>query len=174
MVCVHPRSMVGSSNMVRPCNCSPSSRASLSHGTPPHIVNSHCDVGLPNPDTMVDAVPHGRYGSETGCFISLCQLTKILSDVLPLIYSLQTSHVKETTKSIRRVEMKLDEWEESLPEQLLTPESSDSSVSGSCSLRLGYLMLKVFICRILLHVWQSIFVHILRATDIYRPPLTHS
>ncbi|KAH8589944.1 C6 transcription factor [Bisporella sp. PMI_857] len=131
--------------------------ASLAHGTPPHIATIHYDVEVPTLDTMQNsAAAHDQFVLENECFIALCHLTKLLSDVLPLIYSLKTAKTKETVKALRRIEVQLDEWEDDLPEQFHTAGSSEYVVSGTSSLHLGYLVLKMLICRISLHSHQTI------------------
>lgn len=84
-------------------------------------------------------------------FIALCSLTEILGRVLPLVYDLKGNTQKETLKTIRRVETDLDEWEDSLPDYLMRSPGEEVAVSGSSSLHLTFLSLKMLICRVSLH-----------------------
>jgi hypothetical protein len=90
-----------------------------------------------------------RRGAE--CFIALCSLTNILGDILPLLYNLHIKTSKEAPKRIRRIKVDLDEWEESLPDWL-TIDSNRAPVSGSSSLQLGFLAVKMLLCRLSLKV----------------------
>jgi hypothetical protein len=88
------------------------------------------------------------------CHIALCRLTEILGELLPLVYQLQTKSVRETSKKLRHIRTDLDTWEDSLPEWLRSPvrNSSEAPVSGSSSLHLAFLALKMLVCRVQLHV----------------------
>lgn len=61
----------------------------------------------------------------------------ILGDVLPLVYDLSIG--SEIWRRIRRVEADLDQWEEK------------SSPDIGSSIRLGYLSIRLLVCRISLH-----------------------
>lgn len=102
------------------------------------------------------------------CFIALCKLTEILGRVLPLVYDLRGNSQKDTLKIVRRVETDMDEWEDSLPEYILKVSECEMTVSGSSSLQLGLLSLKMLICRISLHVSHplQLFVHLLIAFNL--------
>ncbi|KAF7891765.1 hypothetical protein EAF00_008067 [Botryotinia globosa] len=84
------------------------------------------------------------------CFIFLCELTEILGDILPLLYDRRCRPITETNKLLRQLETNLDEWEESLP-QWATSKSNAEQVSGLSSLRLGFLSVKMLLCRIAFH-----------------------
>ncbi|KAH7342732.1 C6 transcription factor [Rhexocercosporidium sp. MPI-PUGE-AT-0058] len=124
---------------------------SFAHGTPSNISSKHYDVPIPSlkmllPNSSV-SVEHRR-SSES--FIALCHLSEILGQALPLVYDLEGQNQKDTSKIIRRIEADLDEWEDTLP-NYLSYDSHQAAVSGSSSLRLCFLSLKMLICRISLH-----------------------
>lgn len=135
------------------------SRASLSHGTPKHITRGEWDVPLPDLHTLqkggeVDGGNMANEGLEDArSFISLCSLTEILGDVLPLIYTLQAKTGNSCLRSLRRLEASVDEWEDSLPEWL-DPRSSEfrRKAGGALNLQLSFLAVKMCICRIALQV----------------------
>jgi hypothetical protein len=132
-------------------------RASFAHGVPPNITRTNYDVPLP---TLVDLTSTGlspQHFQSAETFIVLCRLSEILGDILSLIYNLQINPQKNTAKGLRKSEVDLDSLEDELPEWLdiagrrpLLPV-----VSGSSSLQLGFLALRLLICRIRLQV--SIF-----------------
>ncbi|KAH8427448.1 fungal specific transcription factor domain-containing protein [Aspergillus melleus] len=80
----------------------------------------------------------------------LCTLTNILGEVLPLAYHLDVDQ-KQIWKQIRRLELELCEWEDSLPSYLQPKSDDHSRASGSSSLRLGYLSVRLLLNRIALH-----------------------
>ena len=92
-----------------------------------------------------------EYRRSSESFIAFCQMTEILGQALPLVYDLEGNSQKDTSKVVRRIEVDLDKWEDSLPDYL-SSTSNRVTVSGSSSLRLCYLSLKMLICRISLHV----------------------
>lgn len=111
------------------------------------------DVPLPTIDVLVP--PNDRSPQRVKkayCYIALCRLTEILGELLPLVYGLQPKSVKETSKRLRHIRTDLDTWEDSLPEWLKLPQRSDTPVSGASSLQLGFLALKMLVCRVELHV----------------------
>ncbi|KAG4435800.1 hypothetical protein IFR05_008721 [Cadophora sp. M221] len=125
---------------------------SFAHGTPSNISSKHYDVPIPSVEMLIPtgmvSVEHRR-ASES--FIALCHLSEILGQALPLIYDLEGQTQKDTSKIIRRIEVDLDRWEDALPDYLSSTAQS-ASISGSSSLRLCFLSLKMLICRISLHV----------------------
>ncbi|KAI1927267.1 hypothetical protein LOZ58_002221 [Ophidiomyces ophidiicola] len=124
--------------------------ASSGHGVPPQISRNHYDVPLPTIETLV---PHSgasqqRFRAAHG-YIFLCRLTEILGDLLPLVYGLQPKNSKETSKTVRRMRTELDRWEDSLPEWLRSPQNENCiPTSGSSSLQLAFLSVKMLVCRI--------------------------
>lgn len=95
--------------------------SSIAHGTPPNIRQENYDVPLPTSDVEVDGA------SLT--FRYLCSISEILGDTLPLIYALRID-TKQSEKTVRRIECRVDEWVDGLPPSLKPP------TSGKCSLRL--------------------------------------
>lgn len=85
------------------------------------------------------------------CFILLCALTEVLGDILPLLYDRRSRPVTDVNRLLRRLETDLDEWEESLP-VWAKDQRNTTQVSGSSSLRLGFLSAKMLLCRVAFHV----------------------
>jgi len=87
--------------------------------------------------------------------MALCRLTTLLGDILPLIYDLG-DELKSAAKlkAMRRLEAKLDEWEDSLPQDLnfLHPSTFDASAPGVRSLQVCYHTLKMRLYNLVLHV----------------------
>lgn len=90
-------------------------------------------------------------------FIHLCSLTKILEDILSIVYALRPVE-DETWKSIRKLEYLLDAWEDNLPGHLM-PEVQDKGyqldINGSTNLWFCYLSLKLLLYRVSLRVRHS-------------------
>ncbi|PGH33859.1 hypothetical protein GX50_03338 [[Emmonsia] crescens] len=124
--------------------------ASHGHGVPPQINKNQYDVPLPTVPVLVpQGNPNPQRIKSAECYIALCQLTETLGDLLPLIYGLQPKSQNETSKTLRKLRTNLDTWEDSLPEWLKSsPADSSSPVSGSSSLYLAWLTLKMLICRV--------------------------
>ncbi|EEP76884.1 conserved hypothetical protein [Uncinocarpus reesii 1704] len=124
--------------------------ASYGHGVPSQISRNQYDVPLPTIDMLV---PHAsatqqRFRAAHG-YIFLCRLTEILGDLLPLVYGLQPKNPKDTSKIVRRMRTELDRWEDSLPEWLRSPQIENAApTSGSSSLQLAFLAVKMLVCRI--------------------------
>ncbi|KAF9892150.1 hypothetical protein FE257_002556 [Aspergillus nanangensis] len=126
-------------------------RSSFAHGIPPTVARSQYDVPVPVLSDIfptTDQVEHRMKAAES--FIHLCTLTVILGEVLPLLYNLDTDQ-KDIWKKIRRMETDLDDWEDRLPEYLQPAFGDHPSVTGSSSLRLGYLSVRLLLNRIALH-----------------------
>jgi hypothetical protein len=133
------------------------SRASFAHGVPPQIAKSQYDVPLPSIDVLVSQPNPSQHRVRAAhSYIALCQLTEILGELLPLVYDLQQKSHNDTSKRLRRTQTELDAWEDSLPDWLQSPGQGTGLVSGSSSLQLGYLALKMLVCRVELHVRDRI------------------
>lgn len=126
---------------------------SFGHGVPPQISKNQYDVPLPSIDVLVpqhDRNP--RRVRAAHCHIALCRLTEILGELLPLVYGLQPRPARETSKKLRHIRTELDMWEDSLPEWLKSPQRGpEPPVSGSSSLQLAFLAVKMLVCRVELH-----------------------
>ncbi|KAM5433623.1 hypothetical protein McanMca71_003308 [Microsporum canis] len=131
--------------------------ASYGHGVPPHISRNQYDVPLPTISVLVpQANPTQQRVRAAHCYIALCQLTEILGDLLPLVYGLQPRPSKETSKILRRMRSDLDRWEDSLPDWLRVPQDQDTpSTSGSSSMQLAFLALKMLVCRVELQLEEE-------------------
>lgn len=134
-------------------------RASLCHGTPSHIHRDQWDVPPPKLESLVHTTSDGsvdateRLVQGAHSFVWLCHLTKLLGEMLPLIYVLQRDSVDKTMKLLMVLETSLEEWESSLP-QWLNAESTafDRSAPGALNLRLSFLAMRVCMCRVALQV----------------------
>lgn len=102
-------------------------------------------------DIITDSNQSDTRIKAANSFIHLCTLTEILGEVLPLVYDLNPNP-KETWKQIRRLETDLDEWEDRLPNYLRRNNNENTRVSGSSSLQLSYLAVRLLLNRISLHV----------------------
>lgn len=137
-------------------------RASLAHGTPPHIHPQQFDVEVPDVTSLLvgGATSDNDSGRTSGprimgaqSFRALCQLTEILGDILPLIYDTRSRRPEAQVRSLKRIEASLDEWEENLPPSLnaKTPDFQRDQ-PGALSLQLSFLAVKMCICRVSLLV----------------------
>ena len=125
-------------------------RSSLSHGTPPNISSQNYDVALPVTESSSDIVTSTSSTHAMETFPYLCQLTKLLGELLPMIYSLQANNA-EHWKQIRRTECALDDWMDDLPDCLnQNARSTDwvSTVRGASGLWFYHLSLKVVLNRL--------------------------
>ncbi|KNG81204.1 hypothetical protein ANOM_010168 [Aspergillus nomiae NRRL 13137] len=125
--------------------------SSFAHGISPTITKSRYDVPIPMlEDIITDSNQSDTRIKAANSFIHLCTLTEILGEVLPLVYDLNPNP-KETWKQIRRLETDLDEWEDRLPNYLHRNNNENTRVSGSSSLQLSYLAVRLLLNRISLH-----------------------
>lgn len=123
-------------------------RASFAHGVPSHITKGQYDVPIPIFDDNNQPSQPNR-GHD--CFLALCSLTEILGEVLPLVYNLGIRGCKDAGKRIRRIKVDLDEWEEACPEWMAIGNATVPPL-GSSSLKLGFLAVKMLVCRLALKV----------------------
>ncbi|KAI5286473.1 hypothetical protein KEM54_006764, partial [Ascosphaera aggregata] len=124
--------------------------ASYGHGVPPQISKNQSDVPLPTVNVLVPsktATPQKIQKAQ--CYIELCRLTEFLGDLLPLVYDLQLRPQGEASKLLRKIRAGLDSWEDDLP-TWLRPSVADpeNPVSGSSSLHLGFLALRMLVARL--------------------------
>jgi hypothetical protein len=83
-------------------------------------------------------------------FPRLCRLTKLLGELLPMIYSLRPNDAGNW-KQIRRTECALDDWVDALPDRLNPTEQSTDrfpNTSGASSLWFCYLSLQLVLNRL--------------------------
>ena len=89
-------------------------------------------------------------------FIALCELTVILGDVLPLMYTLQAQPLEQTFRTLRQHETALDQWEEGLLPWLRPGCASfERTAAGSLNLQLCHLVVRMCLWRIGLLVGRS-------------------
>ncbi|EJT72922.1 hypothetical protein GGTG_09773 [Gaeumannomyces tritici R3-111a-1] len=127
--------------------------SSFAYGVPPCIGQSQYDVPLPTRATLATPELESTLERDQAahCFIALCKLTEILGDMLPLLHDLRRSPASNTSRKRRDLESDLEEWESNLPDYLREHgrnRGSKAPVSGSSSLRLGFLAMKMLLCRI--------------------------
>jgi len=94
--------------------------------------------------------PSGSSRHVTEMFPYLCRLTKLLGELLPIIYSLRANNAQHW-KQIRRIECALDDWLDALPDCLNpTKESTDQvrKSSGASGLWFCYLSLQLMLNRL--------------------------
>jgi hypothetical protein len=149
-------------------------RSSFAHGVPSNINKDNYDVPVCTTSMLVGSQPKSQtriQGAES--FIALCALTEILGNVLPLVYNLQITSFKDSSKVIRRLNTELDQWEENLPEWLSLSDGNGSGPApGSSSLQLGVLALKMLLCRLSLKAISKFIQYVPRSsltqtTDFY-------
>lgn len=130
-------------------------RASFAHGVPPSIVKANYDVALPcMEDIMLVCGSSDKQRSSVEIFISLCGLSEVLGDILPLVYDLHVGRGSNLAKQLKCLDVYLDNWEDSLPQWLqgslnkpLTPV-----IPGCSNFQLSALSVKLLLHRIRLHV----------------------
>lgn len=131
-------------------------RASFALGVPPNITRANYDVLLPSLDDLKLVYASSELGFQSAeIFICLCSLSEVLGDILPLIYDLSNMNPqKNIDKQLRRLEVDLDNWEDSLPWWLQQSHRKPLKpvISGSSGLQLNYLVVRLLIRRIRLHV----------------------
>jgi hypothetical protein len=113
------------------------------------------DVPVPAVHDFVTSSHHSeRHTIAYNCFSSLCRLTIILGDILPLAYNL-TIDQDDIWKQIRRLESDLDAWDDCLPDEARPRDGDKRRIPGCSNLRLGYLSIRLLLKRITLHVCIS-------------------
>ena len=114
--------------------------SSLAHGTPPNIQKANYDVPLPSRDSTSEASVTFHY---------LCSLSRILGDLLPLVYTLAPDH-GEIERTSRRLDCDLDDWEHILPQALKVSNQQERgpSINGESSLWFCYLTCRLLVCRL--------------------------
>ncbi|KAF1927942.1 uncharacterized protein M421DRAFT_5608 [Didymella exigua CBS 183.55] len=113
--------------------------SSIGHGTPPTISPNYHDVPLPSFSDQMHV--------SLQTFVQLCKLSRILGDILPLVYSLrETSDAMK--RQLRKVECSLDDWVVELPAQLEPTCEASFKVNGGSNLWFAYLSMKVLVCRV--------------------------
>ncbi|KAB8076640.1 fungal-specific transcription factor domain-containing protein [Aspergillus leporis] len=139
--------------------------SSFAHGISPTITKSRYDVPIPAlTDIVTSTNQSDKRIKAAHSFIHLCTLTEILGEALPLVYDLNINQ-NEIWKQIRRLTADLDEWEDHLPIYLRRNSDDSPRVSGSSSLQLGYLAVRLLLNRISLHAATG-------SPDIDRPQTT--
>lgn len=123
---------------------------------PPQIAKNQYDVPLPTIEVLIPQASRTPERVRAAhCHIALCRLTEILGELLPLVYGLQSRAHRETTKKVRQIRTDLDAWEDSLPDWLRNPISTNTTeerISGTSSLQLGFLAVKMLVSRVELNV----------------------
>ncbi|KAK7540837.1 C6 transcription factor [Phyllosticta citribraziliensis] len=129
--------------------------SSFAYGVPPSVLRRQYDVPLPVLSDLFTPNKQARQreaGAES--FIQLCKLSEILGDILPLVYDLSNETQPHVWKDLRRFECSLDQWEEELPQQFKQP-THQITCAGASSLFLGFLSIKMLLCRLGLRTASS-------------------
>ncbi|KAJ0422882.1 fungal-specific transcription factor domain-containing protein [Aspergillus carlsbadensis] len=124
--------------------------SSFAHGTPPMIRKDQYDVPVPAVSDLDIGPRHPKRSTAFVCFSSLCRLTLILGDILPLAHNL-TIDQQDIWKQIRRLEFDLDAWDDCLPDEARPHDGDGRRIPGCSSLRLGYLSVRLLLKRVALH-----------------------
>ncbi|KAF7593003.1 hypothetical protein BBP40_012162 [Aspergillus hancockii] len=139
--------------------------SSFAHGISPTVTKSRYDVPIPAlTDILTSTNQSDKRTKAAHSFIHLCTLTEILGEALPLVYDLNINQ-NEIWKQIRCLITDLDEWEDRLPEYLRRNSEESPRISGSSSLQLCYLTVRLLLNRISLHAATQ-------SPDIDRPQTT--
>jgi hypothetical protein len=144
-------------------------RASLSHGTPPHIHRSQWDVPLPDSNSLlINSASTDGFIADARVqggrsFIALCQLTVVLGGILSLLYTVEDQTREQACRALRRHETALDQWEEGLPPWLCPGSLSfNRKAAGALNLQLCYLVVRMCLWRIgLLVGFRFIYLQLL-------------
>lgn len=92
----------------------------------------------------------GSFMHAPETFPYMCRLTKLLGELLPIIYSLRANNT-EHWKQIRRTECALDDWLDVLPDCLNPTKESTDQVRkgrGASGLWFCYLSLQIVLNRL--------------------------
>lgn len=146
--------MVGSSKrLLEPANIL--SRASLAHGTPPHISRTQYDVPSPSLEYLCENQSIGSQRGPAQVFIALLSLTDVLDKHLQFIYNFNKNNTTDTTD----LELALNSWVESLTgtNRLVILRGSNLEVSGASNLRLSYLTTRLLLQRIELEADKHVY-----------------
>lgn len=131
---------------MRPCD-----RSSFAHGVPAHIREYDHDVPIPSLEELITpGNPKTANINAAKCFVKLCTLTVVLAEILPLLYDRRSRPRTEISRTLHSLEIQLESWEESLPEWMKIQNDSNT-VTGSSSLKLGFLSTKMLLRRIAFH-----------------------
>lgn len=133
-------------------------RSSLAHGVPMHISQDQHDVPIPDLRALLTFANVSSEESKTvECFVLLCRLTTVLGKALPLAYQLRPTPADWVSRELRHLETYVEEWEDALPNWAKSVVQDDAAaVPGSKSLYLGFLSLKLLLCRISYRVCKLI------------------
>lgn len=107
----------------------------------------------------------GSSTRATETFPYLCRLTKLLGELLPIIYSLRANNT-EHWKQIRRTECALDDWLDDLPDCLNPIKESTDQVRkgpGASGLWFCYLSLRLVLDRLAFKVRLLSRSHVTKA-----------
>jgi hypothetical protein len=121
--------------------------SSIGHGIPPTINPRYYDVPVPTAEMLSTSSSSETERKAGQTFIELCELSRILGDILPIVYSLYLDS-NDVWRNLRKIECALDDWTIALPEYLRFDSSDMSTVNGASNLWFSYLSVKVLICRL--------------------------
>ena len=126
--------------------------SSLTHGTPPNVHVQNFDVPLPSEESLSLAGTSSEFVTSSSVFVGLCSLTRVLGDLLPLIYTLRPEPV-DMWRRIKRLGCSLDELED-LP-SLQWGHAGAGVSNGKSNLWLCFLTLRLVLSRVALRVRRN-------------------
>lgn len=108
---------------------------------------------------LVEESTHSQVDSRNKgaqIFIVLCRLTKLLGEVLSIVYTLPSVPLEQTLKLLRRIDAYVEELEDSLPPSLGPDEETmGKRPPGALNLQLSFLAVKMCICRAALQATRT-------------------
>jgi hypothetical protein len=116
--------------------------SSIAYGAPPYISKGYYDVPLPTINTLISSKATAQQQHATMCFVHLCELTKLLGGILPLVYQIKPDR-EQLSREVVRCKAELNELETRLPDWLPLPNRA-----GSCMLWLCFLSIRLILARI--------------------------
>ncbi|RDW89771.1 hypothetical protein BP6252_01803 [Coleophoma cylindrospora] len=127
--------------------------SSFSRGIPAHILSTQHDVPIPS---LAAHIPVANESEDdilaAQGFVLLCELTVVVREMMMITYDLSPKTQDDISKKLRKHEVSLDLWEESFSNWKETQSLRGSNeVTGSSSLTLEFLTIKMFLSRIALH-----------------------
>jgi hypothetical protein len=135
------------------------SRASLAHGTPPHLSRINYDVPPPTLEYLCSSDPSSTTQKQqvraASVFIALVSLTEVLDQLLNFIYRVDG----DRSSAPENLELELNTWVESLSGAVrsIVLRGSQLDEPGASSLRFSYLTTRLLLQRIQLEVDKTTY-----------------
>ncbi|KIW84303.1 hypothetical protein Z517_03553 [Fonsecaea pedrosoi CBS 271.37] len=125
----------------------------LAHGTPPHVAQEHYNVPVPTMDLLLhNKAPSTEQTRAAEVYITLCRLTEVVGDLLPLIYHVRSRADNIAVQQRAKVELRLQQWVEECPDWLnLHALLQRPTTPGFPNLQLSYFAVRMLLCQITWH-----------------------